>query len=864
MATTATARQARPLQRRRIIDRPRLFALLDESKACVRTLVAPAGYGKTTLAEQWVARDGRRGAWYTARRSSTDVAALALGLAKAATAIVEGCDERLRGHLRVLPAPAENVEVLAEILGEDLAMWPAEGWLVLDDYQEVARGASAEQFVAALATGSPVQLLIAGRVRPSWVSTRGILYGDVLELNQTALAMDAAEAAEVLSDWSPRSASGLVALANGWPAVIGLAGVSGVEPDDQVDVVPESLYRFFAEEVYASLGRDVQRDLATLAVAPVLDRDLVSRLLGDDRGEATCLTALDTGILVERGPRLDLHPLCRSFLDEQSQQIGFVPADDVVPRCLEHYREAHDWDAAFDLLVKHGPAPALGPILGAALDELLETARLSTIETWCEFAIEAGLDEPIYALARAEVALRHGRHTEAQAHAEAAAADGSDLRFRALTVAGRAAHLASREHEGLELYRHAEAAAADDEERRDALWGQLICTVELELPESTDTLLQLAAGVRRSDPRDVVRAAGYGLSYQIRFGKLELTEADAAWELVDSVSDPLIASSFCSTYSVALGLSARYRDALSVARRFLATARQYRLEFAVPYALSSVALAMAGLRRWKDAERALSEASSLSRAMRSVQAQQTAYSLLTRVLLQQGRHQAALVLEIPPLGTSPPAACAEVHASRALALVSSGSIRDGLKAAEPARGISKGVEPLVLLAAVDALAAVRLREGNAIDLVMQLEEVAFSTGAVDLLVTAYRSNPDLLGVLLRASTVRDRFAALMRRAGDSDIASLVGHPIAIDDDPRARLSAREHEVYELLVHGLTNLQIANILFISPATVKVHVQHIFDKLGTRTRSALMVQAALERSAQATSAIESKAPASDESS
>ena len=43
-------------------------------------LVAPAGYGKTTLAEQWVAREGRQGAWFTARRSSTDVAALALGL----------------------------------------------------------------------------------------------------------------------------------------------------------------------------------------------------------------------------------------------------------------------------------------------------------------------------------------------------------------------------------------------------------------------------------------------------------------------------------------------------------------------------------------------------------------------------------------------------------------------------------------------------------------------------------------------------------------------------------------------------------------------------------------------------------------
>ena len=116
---TATVPEVR--RKHRVIERPRLFALLDASKARVRTLVASAGYGKTTLAEQWVERNGRHGAWYTARSASTDVAALALGIARSSTAIVGGCDVRLREHLRALPAPAENVGVLAEILAEDLA-----------------------------------------------------------------------------------------------------------------------------------------------------------------------------------------------------------------------------------------------------------------------------------------------------------------------------------------------------------------------------------------------------------------------------------------------------------------------------------------------------------------------------------------------------------------------------------------------------------------------------------------------------------------------------------------------------------------------------------------------------------------------
>ncbi|MGZ8740459.1 MAG: hypothetical protein ACXWZ8_07675 [Gaiellaceae bacterium] len=40
------------MRRRRIIERPRLTRLLDEGQGRIKMLVAPAGYGKTTLARQ--------------------------------------------------------------------------------------------------------------------------------------------------------------------------------------------------------------------------------------------------------------------------------------------------------------------------------------------------------------------------------------------------------------------------------------------------------------------------------------------------------------------------------------------------------------------------------------------------------------------------------------------------------------------------------------------------------------------------------------------------------------------------------------------------------------------------------------------
>ena len=62
-----------PVRRRRIIERPRLTTLLDESQGRIKMLVAPAGYGKTTLARQWL--EGKLSTWYTATSASTDVAA---------------------------------------------------------------------------------------------------------------------------------------------------------------------------------------------------------------------------------------------------------------------------------------------------------------------------------------------------------------------------------------------------------------------------------------------------------------------------------------------------------------------------------------------------------------------------------------------------------------------------------------------------------------------------------------------------------------------------------------------------------------------------------------------------------------------
>ena len=367
-------------RRRRIIERPRLIRALDRSQARVRMLVAAAGYGKTILAEQWADQEGRRAAWYRARRSAIDVAVLARGLSAASAQILPGAGRRLEERLAATQDPAREAGVLAEILADDLLEWPEDAWIVVDDYHHVAASPSSEQFVDTLVHRAPLRLLIASRGRPSWVAGRHILYGDVLEITQTALAMSVDEVEEVFDGRHADLTPGLLAIADGWPAVIGLASVADAAPADDVDM-PEALYEFFADEVYRALELPVRTGLAILGALPLVDRALAAEFLGADRAETVCADALTLGVLDERDGRLELHPLAATFLEARARRDAGEELDRVAPEALAAYRQRREWDAAFDVVDRFRMDAELEPLVAESLDELLNAGRLTTLET---------------------------------------------------------------------------------------------------------------------------------------------------------------------------------------------------------------------------------------------------------------------------------------------------------------------------------------------------------------------------------------------------------------------------------------------------------------------------------------------------
>ena len=55
------------------------------------------------------------------------------------------------------------------------------------------------------------------------------------------------------------------------------------------------------------------------------------------------------------------------------------------------------------------------------------------------------------------------------------------------------------------------------------------------------------------------------------------------------------------------------------------------------------------------------------------------------------------------------------------------------------------------------------------------------------------------------------------------------------------LSTREQEVLELVARGATNREAARQLFVSEATVKTHLLHVYAKLGVNDRAAAVAEA-----------------------
>jgi len=826
--------------RRGVVVRPRLERLLDESEARILLLAAPAGYGKTTLARQWLARRSGLAVWYQARPASRDVAAVALGLRHAFAATESAVSDRVGERLRSIADPEGDLVELASLLAEDISPCLPHTRLVIDDYQYIATNPAAETFVAMFVDSTATSLLITTRTRPSWVTAKHLLYGDVLELGRNVLAMTHEEAEAVLAlGVGEHRSSGLVALADGWPAVIGLAALLPEPVDLSTQTVPEALHSYFAEELYQGLSDELKWQLVQLSLAPSLTAALVSSLFGSNQ----VLEESHRRGFLTKDPGYDLHPLLRQFLQRKLEDFLAEEVGLAAEKIGRWYLGHRYWDEAFGLASEFALGDLMVELISEGLDSILSEGRMSTLDQWLELGRRLRPGNPAVALGEVEAAFRRGRWRDAEVRALRLCEELPEehhLVGRVLFRAGQIAQLDDRQNEALDLLTRAQQRASSVVETRRVMWSRFVTLCELEQPTLAWETLQEFERIPPTTVEDLVRGRHGRLVWALRWGGIaqELEYQEGSLELLAQVPDPLVRTGFLQSLGSALGLGTRYADALLIAERQIGEADGSALEWVRPHALELKGLAQLGLRDFDSALETLRESYGLAVDQSNLHSQMSSVALSARVHLARGEYERALsIMASDWERTASSGMEGDYLATKALVLACCERLDEAQDLTAASRATSNQIDARVLQAFVEAIIAHQRQSPKAVTQLSAAIDESHATGNLDAFVSAYRAYPPLLttveGLDLQSKEVARRLVVSVDpQLGEKAGFRATQDRLAMDRNP---LTTREREVFDLLRQGMTNREIARSLWIEESTAKAHVRSILKKFSARSRT-----------------------------
>jgi LuxR family transcriptional regulator, maltose regulon positive regulatory protein len=846
---------------RHIIKRPRLTRLLDETTARIILLVAPAGYGKTTLAREWCESRWGPTVWYRAGASAADVAALAADISRVVETVVPGAGEALRDYLRGQDGREPNVATLAQLLGSGLICWPQHAILVLDDYHQLIESRASDDFMGLIAQHAPIRLLLCGRSRPVWALARQLIYGQIFELDRAELAMTKAEVDEILPVPLSQEAFRLRQVAGGWPAVIGLAAHSSVARLPP-STLSHTLHSFFAQELFDRCAPRLQSALIRLAMLPAITDPLAAIAIGQEARATMAEAALAGFLTIHDGQDYELHPLLREFLRKKAPLLAEEDRQFVIDGTLKALIATHRWDDAFTVIVDCDVPHALPTLVEAALDHLLCVGRVATIRSWIEQARVEGLTDPLIDLAEGELAVRAGDLAHARFYGCRAASNATEEkgnRFRSLKLLGLVAQLSDDYETAISYYRSSEELAQTQAEVREALWGQFAAANHSESDDAIAIFSKLKA-LADEEPDDYLRLA----SGQFRLICLNHTSLETMSEelgiqypLVSLATNPHIVSSFLILYAQCLMLSGHYSKALRIGIEATETAARFGLVFAVPYAQTVQAFAMSGLKRFNEADSVIRKLIDHASDNGDSLTLANARVARARLLLAQGAYADASEETDPRLlRASTPGMRGESLAVHALALACLGDLSGAELMLREARKYSRAVETETPALATEAVISLQAAIND--DSAARFLQHVNVTRHVDAFVAAYRAYPDLLSTYAALKPFRSLVEETLARGDDREFAQGVAawrESRAVEDPP---LSRRELDVLALVAIGLGNAAIAQKLYISEATVKVHMRHIFEKLGVSSRTQAALHPVARRAHYATSEISSQTP------
>ena len=463
------------------VPRPDLLARLDDAAGRRLTLVAaPAGWGKTTLVGDWLARRGEGAGWVALDPGDDDPARFWRYVAEALRRAGVPLDDQAVG---ALGAEGDTFDAGLSALVNAAAALPRPAVLALDDYHAVT-SPRVHAAVAALLERLPdgLRLVMTTRSDPPIGLARLRAHGDLAEIRAPDLRFTGDEAAALL-----RAATGaaldegeveaLRRRTEGWAAGLYLAALSLRERDDAGRFIEafagddRLVVDYLASEVLEGLPDAHRRFLLRTSVLARLCGPLCDAVAGTE-GSARLLGALERSnlFLVPLDNRREWYRYHHLFGELLQHELALTAPGEIP----ELHRRACAWHREHGLVeeaVRHalaaGDVAVAAELVAANWSQQLRSGYTGTAQGWLDaLPPEVVAADPCLCMAGAWIAVNLGRPDDAArwlAAAEAALTGPADPELAGSMLAARSLErlLAGDVDAAIALGREAVAATAD-------------------------------------------------------------------------------------------------------------------------------------------------------------------------------------------------------------------------------------------------------------------------------------------------------------------------------------------------------------------------------------------------------------------
>jgi LuxR family transcriptional regulator, maltose regulon positive regulatory protein len=414
--------------RRRLIRRPVLVDRLTGAKdSSLAILVAPPGYGKSTLLSEWAERDRRTFVWAGVDDYHSDDIELAVRSIIASLSEA-GLIELATSSALIGLVPLGPTDVLAAAM--QCVCAPHGFVLVLDDAHVLTPGVL-RQIVVPVLKGLPPESLVAvsSRTEPSLPIGRLRAHRALVEIRTQDLAMAPAEAANLLKkagiELEFEAMQGLVRETEGWPAALYLAALSlhkhpelpagsaAFGGDDHL------LSDFLRDEVLSAVPSDLREFAVRSAVLDELSGSLCDEVLEQPSSAiALAKIAQISQLLVPLDPAHERYRWQHLFRDALQAELRRTDPDSEAQlhyRASTWYARQADPDRAINHAVAAVDPDLTGSLLWVNVLSYVTRGEPARVERWLgSFSHEVIAAHPALAASAALSALAAGHLDDAQ------------------------------------------------------------------------------------------------------------------------------------------------------------------------------------------------------------------------------------------------------------------------------------------------------------------------------------------------------------------------------------------------------------------------------------------------------------------